>query len=342
MKIIDISLTQERIKLKVPFITALREVHFAEFIRVKVCCEDGCFAYGEAPATKAITGETLVSIEKDINTVKELFYGYSIDEAMRLLHLQKIGSSAKAALDIAFISLYAKEKKFSLRDYFDMQDISSIKTDVTISLGTKEQMLLDAKEALREGMDILKIKLGSNIAHATEVTRVLSAELPHAKLLIDANQAWSEAQTLHYLKATEDCKLELLEQPVAAKELGALQRITKMSKVPILADEALFTLEDAEYVIQNRVADMINIKLMKCGGVTKAVEILEYARAKGVGCMLGSMIEGPYSINITLYLAFAYRDVVQFVDLDSPLLYEKLPSELDFIYNEAVISFKEQ
>jgi len=58
--------------------------------------------------------------------------------------------------------------------------------------------------------------------------------------------------------------------------------------------------------------------------------------------MLGSMIEGPYSINLTLYLAFAYRDVVQYIDLDSPLLYEKLPSELDFVYKGAMLSFKDQ
>jgi len=111
--------------------------------------------------------------------------------------------------------------------------------------------------------------------------------------------------------------------------------------VPILADEAVFTFEDARKVVAMDAADMINIKLMKCGGVTKAMEILEYARKKGITCMLGSMIEGPYSINITLYLAFAYRDVVKFIDLDSPLLYEELPDALDFIYDGATISFKE-
>ena len=342
MKIKDITLTQEKIKLKTPFITALREVHFAEFIRVKVMCDDGSFAYGEAPATKAITGETLQSIFQAIEELHSTLLGREIEDALGLVHQSNCGSSAKAALDMAFVMLLAKKKKQTLCEFFAIQDKSAIQTDITISLNEKAKMLQDAKDALREGMDILKVKLGSDIPHAIEITKILSHELPHAKLLIDANQAWSLDDSLAYLDATKECSIELLEQPVAARELEALKIITQKSSVPILSDESVFTLEDAQKVVAMGAADMINIKLMKCGGVTKAMEILEYAREEGISCMLGSMIEGPYSINITLYLAFAYRDVVKFVDLDSPLLYEKLPEELDFIYNCAAISFKKQ
>ena len=74
---------------------------------------------------------------------------------------------------------------------------------------------------------------------------------------------------------------------------------------------------------------------MKCGGLTKAIEILEYAREKRVPCMLGSMLEGPYSINSALHLAIAYRDVIKYVDLDSPLLYKEYPKELDFYYEKS-------
>ena len=341
MKIEKIRLTQEKIKLKVPFVTALREVHFAEFIRVRVICDEGVFAYGEAPATKAITGETLESITQDIKSIKEQFYGVEVDAALELLHRQKIGSGAKAALDIAFVTLQAKEKKYSLSEYFGVVDQTPLKTDITISLGSQEQMLHDAKEALREGMDILKVKLGNDIAHAIQTTQLISKELPHAKLLIDANQAWSLDETLMYIKELQGYRLELIEQPVAAKELEALKIIRQKSSFKILADEAVFSLEDMKKVIAKGAADMINIKVMKCGGVSQAVAMLRYAREMQIECMLGSMIEGPYSINLTLYLAFAYRDVVKFIDLDSPLLYKTLPDELDFIYSGADISFKE-
>jgi len=342
MKVQSISLTREKIKLKTPFITALREVHFAEFIRVRVMCDDGSLAYGEAPATEAITGESLETIEHDIESIKEIFYKQNIEEVLALLHKQTIGSSAKAALDIAFVTLLAKSKKKSLKEYFNLSNITPIKTDITISLGSKEQMLIDAKEALRERMDILKVKLGSNISHAIATTKLLCLELPQAKLLIDANQAWSLDETLEYINELYRHNIELIEQPVAAKEFEALKRIRQKSYFKILADETVFSLEDMKKVISEAAADMINIKVMKCGGVSKAQEMLEYAREEGVMCMLGSMIEGPYSINLTLYLAFSYRDVVKFIDLDSPLLYKELPGELDFNYDGAIISLKDQ
>ncbi|MBA1432218.1 MAG: hypothetical protein FAF04_01170 [Epsilonproteobacteria bacterium] len=103
MKIQNISLTQEKIALKTPFITALREVKDVAFIRVKVLCDDGSFAYGEAPAAKAVTGETLESIKENIILVKEHFMLKEPAIALELLHQTSIGSSAKAALDMAFV-----------------------------------------------------------------------------------------------------------------------------------------------------------------------------------------------------------------------------------------------
>jgi len=341
MKIQNISLTQEKIALKTPFITALREVKDVEFIRVKITCDDGTFAYGEAPATKAVTGETLESIGENILSVKEHFMLKEPAAALELLHQKNIGSSAKAALDMAFVFLLAKQKGKSLREFFGIEDTTAIQTDITISLGSSEVMLADAKRALREHKDILKVKLGSDIAHAVAVTKLLSRKLPHATLLIDANQAWNLEESLEYLRKTQGCAITLIEQPVSAVALESLKKITLASSVPILADEAVFTLEDVKKVVQNACADMINIKLMKCGGVSKAVEILEYARKEQIRCMLGSMLEGPYSINAALYLAFAYRDVVKYVDLDSPLLYKELPNELDFMYEANSIVFKQ-
>ena len=340
MRIASITLTQEKIALKTPFVTALREVRDVEFICVKIMCDDGSLTYGEAPATKAVTGETLQSITEDIASVKELLLTQEVAVALEILHKTSISSSAKAALDMALVFLLAKQQNKPLQIFFGIQDITPIKTDITISLGSSKMMLADAKRALREDKDILKVKLGSDIAHAIEVTQLFSRKLPHATLLIDANQAWSLEDSLHYLRETQGCTIELIEQPVAAADLKSLKKITQASSVPILADEAVFTLDDVKKVLQNGCADMINIKLMKCGGLSKAIEILEYARKKKIQCMLGSMLEGPYSINAAIYLAFAYRDVVQFVDLDSPLLYKELLEELDFTYEANRIRFK--
>lgn len=325
----EISAQVKYIPLKTPFITALRRVEKIEFVRVRVKWEDGTIAIGEAPATLAITGEGIETIINSISQVKDTLVGLSAQDALNVLHTKDIGSSAKASLDMAFMSLV---------EPFVVKNSEPIKTDITISLNEKSKMLNDAKVAFNSGMDILKVKLGSDINHAIEVTQKLSSLLPKAQLLIDANQAWSLEESLEYVNAMKDIKIELIEQPVIAKDLASLKIISNATQIPLLADEAVFTLEDVKKVVESKSADMINIKLMKCGGVSKAIEILEYAREHKVICMLGSMLEGPYSINAALYLAFNYRDVIKYVDLDSPLLYKEASKELDFSFDGATIN----
>lgn len=338
MKITKIKTEVKSIELKVPFKTALREANAVEFVRVSVECDNGIIVYGEAPATKAITNEGIEDILESVDSIKESFIGMKPKDSLELLHTKKIGSSAKASLDMAFVYLLAKERGVALYDYFGAKDLSPLKTDITISLNSVSVMLADAKKAYDEGFSILKVKVGGDLTSSIEVVTKISQE--GAKILVDANQAWSVEKTLKFIDAMRGFEVELIEQPVIASDLEGLKKITTYSHIPILADEAAFNLEDVKKIVEQKSADMINIKLMKCGGVSKAIEILGYAREQKVPCMLGSMLEGPYSINIALHLAFAYRDVIAFIDLDSPLLYKTMPGELDFEFRGCEISLK--
>jgi L-alanine-DL-glutamate epimerase-like enolase superfamily enzyme len=317
LKIQNIATQKLKIPLKTPFVTALRRVEDVEFVRVCITFDDGSAAFGEAPATKAITGEDLDDILNAVQRVKSLLIGLNAADALEMLHHQYIGSSAKAAVDMALF-FAVNELKF--------EDDTAMKSDITISLNAVHEMLEDAKAAYADGYEILKVKLGSDIKHAIEVTFAISQALPNAVILIDANQAWSVSASLEYLNAVDTLEIALVEQPVKADDLEGLKRIKEATTIPILADEAAFNLEDVKKIFENKAADMINIKLMKCGGVSKAIEILEYAREKKIPCMLGSMLEGPLSINAAYKLAFAYRDVIKYIDLDSPMLYADVPS----------------
>jgi L-alanine-DL-glutamate epimerase-like enolase superfamily enzyme len=348
MKIVTIETEIKKIPLKTPFITALRRVENVEFVRVTFTCTNGLVGIGEAPATKAITGEGIEEILESINSVKRFLNNFNPSTALEILHdcrsakhsIKKIGSSAKAALDMALHSLIAQSQNIPMYHYLGAESAIILQTDITISLNEMPVMVEDAKRAFSDGMQILKIKLGSDITHAIEVTKNIAKELPEAKLIIDANQAWNVDDSLRFIDALKDVQIELIEQPVTAKDLDGLKKITAYSNIPILADEAVFTLEDAQKVVETKSADMINIKLMKCGGVTKAIEILQFCRTNGVKCMLGSMLEGPFSINIALHLAMAYSDVIKYIDLDSPLLYKEPSDELEFVFDGCEISLK--
>ena len=340
MKILSIETELKTIPLKTPFITALRRVENVEFVRVSVSCDNGFKAIGEAPATKAITGEGLEDILSSIESIKSSFIGTLPLEALDVLHKSSIGSSAKAALDMAFVWLLAREKNQTLFQYFGEENICTLQTDITVSLKDYNSMIEDSIAYFEKGLHILKVKLGSDIAHAVKVTKEIAHKLPEAKLIIDANQAWSLEDSLEYIEAVKNVNIELIEQPVIAKDIKSLKIITQKSHIPILADETVFTLQDAKKVIESHSADMINIKLMKCGGLSKAIEILEYARVMNVKCMLGSMLEGPYSINAALHLAMAYADVIAYIDLDSPLLYKEALDDLEFDFSTAGIRYK--
>ena len=342
MKIVSLETQLKNIPLKTPFITALRRVENVEFVRVTLVCDNGLCAIGEAPATKAITGEDLDTIVASVESIKATLLLHTPNEALELLHASSIGSSAKASIDMALVSLLAQEKNQELYSYLGGEDVTTLQTDITVSLKNQSLMLEDSISYCDNGMNILKVKLGEDIEHAIAVSKDISKHLPDAKLIIDANQAWSLEDSLSYVDAMKGINIELIEQPVIAKDRESLKLITQKSHIPILADEAVFSLSDAIGVIESNSADMINIKLMKCGGLTKAIEILEYARSKDIKCMLGSMLEGPHSINAALHLAMAYTDIIKYIDLDSPLLYKEASDELEFSFDNKYITLNKK
>lgn len=320
MKIVKISFTIEKIALRTPFVTALRRVENVEFVRVSVEWDDGRLSFGEAPATKAVTGEDLESISSAIEKNKELFYGLTQSESIDALHKLDIGSSAKACLDMAFY-VVSDEGMYSRVKLENEKKRTKSKTAITISLNKKDKMLYDASDAINNSHNILKLKFGSDISHAIDLTKLIAQKLPSATIFVDANQAWSLTDAKTYLNAMKETKIELVEQPLVADDIKGLKELSEYSNIPIVADESCFNFDDVKKVVESKSADVINIKFMKCGGITKAIEILEYCREREIPIMFGSMLEGPLSIGYACFLVDKYADVVKYVDLDSPLLY---------------------
>ena len=119
--------------------------------------------------------------------------------------------------------------------------------------------------------------------------------------------------------------LELVEQPVPAQDLDGLAYVTQNSDVPVLADESVFSPADAMTILQRHAADLINIKLMKCGGFTNALRIASACEIYGVECMLGCMLEAKISVNAAVHLACARSGIITRIDLDGPALCSEDP-----------------
>ena len=146
------------------------------------------------------------------------------------------------------------------------------------------------------------------------------------RLRIDANQAWDPKQAVRILNEMQEqgLKLEFVEQPVKAHDIEGLKYVTEHSFVPVLADESVFSPRDAMRVLEQRAADLINIKLMKCGGIYNALKIAAAAEIYGVECMIGCMLEAKISVNAAVELACA-KKVFTRIDLDGPVLCSEDP-----------------
>ncbi len=335
------SLTTKRscIPLKKPFITALRRVDAVESLILTLTTDEGLCAYGEAPPTVAVTGESMASIEATITHIiapKILHVNFSNITAM----LQAVQyscvhhNSAKAAVDMAVYRLYAYAASQPLVTFLGGRHLP-LSTYITISLNAPDIMANDAVEAYENGYPLLKIKVGAPDGHDLQRILHVKEAVPQAKIIVDANQAWSYEQSMTVVAALKGVDIVAIEQPVKAEARKVLRAITAASSIDIIADEAVFSLHDAQEVIRTNSADIINIKLMKCGGIYNALKIIALCRQHQIRCMMGSMLEGVYSIEAALHLAMAHRDVIRFVDLDSPVLYENMP-------RHSVISCKER
>ena len=327
MEITDFRLSYVSVPLEKPFVTALRRVTSADAVRVELVDREGFCGIGEAPPTAAITGEGIKEIEDSImSKIAPMFLNCRFDSlasALETLHSCSAGSSAKAAVDMALYSLWMK-KDPSQTEIFGAEEVE-IRTCITVSLGSVEDMAQDAADAVRRGCTVLKVKLGGRDGMDVRRVEAVRNAAPTAKLLADANQAWSEEEAHSIIESIDPFGVELVEQPLSASDLNGMQRVTKASPIKILADESAFTLEDVKEVIETGAADMINVKLMKCGGVSKSVEILKWCEKNGVECMMGSMLETPVSIEAAVRVAAGFKKCVRYVDLDSPLLYRKVP-----------------
>ena len=345
MKITHIELGMLRVPLKTPFKTALRTVETVEDVVVLVHTDTGHTGYGEAPATAPITGDTLGSIIEAIHRfIGPRLIGQEVANLNRISNLiqssMERNTSAKAAVEIAVYDLWAQLHGAPLYQMLGGGD-PVITTDITISVDYIDKMVADSLSAIDRGFESLKIKVGKDIGLDIERVKAIHAAVEGRALLrLDANQGWTAKQAVFALQTLEDAgvKLELVEQPVKAHDLAGLRYVTERVHTPVMADESVFGPREVVELIRMRAADIVNIKLMKTGGISNAVKIADICGLYGVDCMIGCMLESSIGVAAAVHLAVAKSDVISKIDLDGPSLCRYDPVASGVIFNESEIS----
>ncbi len=309
--------------LKEPFIIATGRKDAANNVLVRVILDDGTVGFGEVSPSPYTTGETQETCIAVLNHIRWAVLGQDVFKWRALLtktrRLIRANVGAHSALELAVIDAFTKSIGLPLYQFFGGA-ITSVETDITLSLGTPDETFAAAKKMVQKGFRKLKVKVGQGVGIDAERIQRVREAAPDAEISLDANQAFSPKDAVELVRRITKAGIEisLIEQPVRKDDIAGMRYVRQNCPIPVAADESIFTPEDAIRIIREDATDVINIKVAKCG-LMGALDIAGIARAANKCLMIGCMMESKIGLAASVHLACGLGDFVH-CDLDSVYL----------------------
>lgn len=323
MKITAIEYFRLDMPLAIPYTIAYETVSKTSNIILKINTDKGITGWGCAAPDLEVTGETPEDVISNIeNVLTGLLVGQSPFQIARITHLLKQlipkASSTIAMVDIALYDLLARKARLPLYQLLGGYR-NEIPTSITIGILPLKETIEQAKYYLKKGFTIIKLKGGLNLAE--DIEKILKLREIHGDeflLRYDANQGYTPAESIEFINKTKSAKIEILEQPTKQMREEELGEVTQSIDIPVMADESIKTLKDAFRLVSNDLIDMVNIKIMKVGGILESQHINSVAKAAGNEVMVGCIDECALGISAGLHFALS-RPNIEYADLDGHL-----------------------
>jgi L-alanine-DL-glutamate epimerase-like enolase superfamily enzyme len=323
LKIRKLEIQPVSMKLIEPYTLAYETIDQTTNVFLRIETSEGVSGYGCAAPDKQVTGESPQSVIRVFNeTIEPALKGS--DPLRRTFLLDRLKQlfdehpSAIAMVDMALYDLLGKVTGlpvYKLLGGFR----NHMRTSITIGILPAGETVNKANKLVKNGFKALKVKGGGNVEEDIEkMIKIREVVGPSIELRFDANQGYTEENTLYFVEKTRAIKLELLEQPTPRADLDLLGRLTGKVPIPVMADESMMSLRDAFRLARKDRVDMVNIKLMKVGGISQAIRVNSVAGAAGLEAMVGCMDEAALGIAAGLHFALTSPNVL-YADLDGHL-----------------------
>lgn len=307
-----------------PFVVATGTRLLAENVLVRVTLQGGTRGFGEMAPFPEVGGDNRDACLAIAHQAGKALLGLSATEHTRLARtLKEIAPqhpAVRCGLETAILDAYSRNAAIPLWKLWGGTDVRERETDITIPIADGNRTIALAKEWYRKGFRLFKMKVGKDVDEDIRRLEAVHQALPGIAFIGDGNQGFSREECITFTRGVKSFggDLMLLEQPVAREDLDSMAALRRETGVPVAADEAVRSLEDAQVVIRERAADFINIKIMKTG-VLEAAEIAAVTKTSGLRLMIGGMVETRIAMGCSFAMVLGLGGF-EVLDLDTPLL----------------------
>ncbi len=297
-----------------PFVIARGGATEHRLIRVRVIDRDGVEGWGEAAPNRFYgeTADTALGALERLKPIVEACDAWALEDVeLEMNRALRFNGSVKSAISAAMHDLAGKRLGVPLYRLWGLDPAKAPLSSFTISIAASDAELRQRVEQA-SAYPVLKVKLGTD--HDEQIVRTVRAAAPDKVLRVDANAAWTPKQALAMMDVLVECGVDYVEQPLPPHDLDGLRFVRDRAPLSIIADESCVVATDIPKLAG--VADGINIKLSKCGGLREALKMIATARSHGMLVMAGCMIET--SLGITAAAHFA--PLLDYADFDGAAL----------------------
>jgi L-alanine-DL-glutamate epimerase-like enolase superfamily enzyme len=345
VKITGVDVYYYDLPLLEPFKISIAEMKDALNVLVCLQTDQGIVGWGEAAPFPALTGDTQATSIAAAKDIAELVTGQDALNYAKIINAIHSfiphNPCIKAAFDLALFDILGKAADLPLYKLLGGAK-NSFETDLTISLHSPEETAIRGSEAVKKGFKTIKAKVGVSLESDVARMRCLREAVgPEVNIRIDANQAWTVPEAIKTLDRLTEYNIQFIEQPVPSWDLDGLKQVRQSVRIPVMADEALFSPADALKIIKSEAADYLNIKLMKAGGILPSLKIAHLGDAAGLRCMVGCMNESNLAISAGAHLHASQSHVI-FADLDTSFFLKVDPVIGGIKINNGIVTLPEQ